>query len=242
MNARSTRHCLRALPAVALVASLFVMTTGVADARTSHKKAAAKDSIVARALLPEVAVFGKPGAAKPNLTLPNPTTNGGPRVFLVEKQRADGWIKVLLPIRPNGSTGWVRPADVKLATNPYRIVVSYKKHKIFVYKGKKRVLRDRVGLGRSITPTPGGKYYVNEFYNVTDKSGPYGPFAYALSGFSEKLQTFKGTDAIIGIHGTNDPSGLGKDVSHGCIRMSNEGVTKLSTIIPLGTPVKITKK
>jgi lipoprotein-anchoring transpeptidase ErfK/SrfK len=43
---------------------------------------------------------------------------------------------------------------------------------------------------------------------------------------------------VIGIHGTNDPSGLGKDVSHGCIRMSNTGINKLARILPLGVPVQ----
>ncbi|HZC98812.1 MAG TPA: L,D-transpeptidase [Actinomycetes bacterium] len=43
---------------------------------------------------------------------------------------------------------------------------------------------------------------------------------------------------MIGIHGTNDPSGLGKDVSHGCIRMSNTGINKLARILPLGVPVQ----
>jgi len=44
---------------------------------------------------------------------------------------------------------------------------------------------------------------------------------------------------VIGIHGTNDPGGLGRDVSHGGIRMSTAGITKLAAILPLGTPVQI---
>ncbi len=67
----------------------------------------------------------------------------------------------------------------------------------------------------------------------------YGPYAYALSGFSQVLKTFDGSDAEIGIHGNDDPSVLGHDVSHGCIRMSNAGVTQLATLLPLGTPVDI---
>ena len=54
------------------------------------------------------------------------------------------------------------------------------------------------------------------------------------------LTSFAGGDGVIGIHGTNDPSTLGKDVSHGCIRMSNSGITKLAKILPLGVPVQIT--
>ncbi|MDQ4133917.1 MAG: L,D-transpeptidase, partial [Actinomycetota bacterium] len=44
---------------------------------------------------------------------------------------------------------------------------------------------------------------------------------------------------VVGIHGTNDPSGLGRSVSHGCIRMSNRGITALAKTLPLGTPVEI---
>ena len=53
------------------------------------------------------------------------------------------------------------------------------------------------------------------------------------------LANFAGGDGVIGIHGTNDASALGHDVSHGCIRMSNEGITKLARTLPLGVPVEI---
>lgn len=67
----------------------------------------------------------------------------------------------------------------------------------------------------------------------------YGPYAYGLSGFSNVLTEFNGGDGVIGIHGTNDPSSIGRDVSHRCIRMSNTGITTLAAILPLGTPVEI---
>ena len=72
-----------------------------------------------------------------------------------------------------------------------------------------------------------------------DPGGPYGPYAYGLSGFSEVLQEFSGGDAEVGIHGNNDSSALGRSVSHGCIRMSNDGITKLAQTLPLGVPVEI---
>ena len=53
------------------------------------------------------------------------------------------------------------------------------------------------------------------------------------------LFDFGGGDGQFGIHGTNDPSGLGRDVSHGCIRMSNAGITLLAQTLPLGVPVEI---
>ncbi len=53
------------------------------------------------------------------------------------------------------------------------------------------------------------------------------------------LTSFNGGDGVIGIHGTNDPSSVGRDVSHGCIRLRNADVTYLAERLPLGTPVRI---
>jgi lipoprotein-anchoring transpeptidase ErfK/SrfK len=45
---------------------------------------------------------------------------------------------------------------------------------------------------------------------------------------------------VIGIHGTNEPQLVGTDVSHGCIRLRNEDISRLVGLLPLGTPVEIT--
>jgi L,D-transpeptidase ErfK/SrfK len=42
-----------------------------------------------------------------------------------------------------------------------------------------------------------------------------------------------------GIHGTNNPSSIGKSVSHGCIRMYNHDVLELASLVPNGTRVSI---
>lgn len=233
----------RRLAVELVVVALALAGTGVAAAdgaaRGERPRKAAQPSIVAQAVVPTIAVYKKAGARTPKLSLSNPTENGGPRVFLVDKQRADGWIRVYLPVRPNHSRGWVRGSDVELATTPYRIEISYSKHRLVVFKGGQRMLRKPVALGEKLTPTPGGKYYLTELYDVPDDSGPYGPFAFALSGFSEKLRQFRGGEAIIGIHGTNRPDSLGRDVSHGCIRIANDSITLLAGAVPLGTPVRI---
>jgi lipoprotein-anchoring transpeptidase ErfK/SrfK len=43
----------------------------------------------------------------------------------------------------------------------------------------------------------------------------------------------------LGIHGTSEPSSIGKAVTHGCIRLANEAITALYPLVPLGTPVYI---
>jgi lipoprotein-anchoring transpeptidase ErfK/SrfK len=42
-----------------------------------------------------------------------------------------------------------------------------------------------------------------------------------------------------GIHGTDQPSSVGRSVSHGCVRMLNEDVERLYPMVPIGTPVYI---
>jgi lipoprotein-anchoring transpeptidase ErfK/SrfK len=193
---------------------------------------------VAQATVRRVGVFTVPGAAAPQQRLANPQPSGAPLVFLVQGQRP-GWLKVLLPVRPNGSSGWIRAAEVRLSQHNFRIVVRLGAHTITVYRGTQVIDREPVGIGRKNTPTPGGLYYTKELLRPPNPDGPYGAYAYGLSGFSNVLSRFDGGDGVIGIHGTNDPSGLGKDVSHGCIRMSNAGVTKLARILPLGVPIEI---
>ena len=192
----------------------------------------------------KVAVYDSPGAAQPARQLTSPLPSGTPLVFLAEDERP-GWLHVALPVKPNGSTGWIRTADVSTYRHDYKILIELSAHRITVTKGSELVLCEPIGVGTTDTPTPGGAYYTKELIQPVDAQGrpdpggPYGPYAYGLSGFSEVLPNFAGGDGVIGIHGTNDPSGLGRNVSHGCIRMSNAGITKLAKILPLGVPVEI---
>jgi lipoprotein-anchoring transpeptidase ErfK/SrfK len=195
-------------------------------------------SVVAQAKVPSVAIFDTSAATTPSKTLPSPQPSGSPLVFLVQGEEGSR-LHVLLPIRPNGSTGWIERADVNLAQHDYRIIVALGAHQITVMKGDAIFLQDPIGVGTKDTPTPGGIYYTKELYKPPNPNGPYGPYAYALSGYSDVLTDFEGGDGVIGIHGTNDPSAIGHDVSHGCIRMSNAGITKLAQTLPLGVPVEI---
>jgi len=79
-----------------------------------------------------------------------------------------------------------------------------------------------------VLPTPHGTYYLVELLKQPDPYGLYGPYAFGLSAFSNVLFSFGGGPGEIGMYGTNNPSALGTDVSHGCIRISNDGITKLA--------------
>ncbi len=199
---------------------------------------------MAQAVVPEVEVFAAADPApgdQPVTVLANPNENGAPLVFLLTGREAGGeWLSVYLPVRPNGSTGFVRADQVAVARNDYRIAVELRAHHLTVTKLGQPVLESDIGVGTAETPTPGGVYYVKELLQPPDPNGPYGPYAYGLSGFSNQLDSFNGGDGVIGIHGTPDPSSIGRDVSHGCIRVPNDVVTSMASFVPLGTPVEIT--
>ena len=202
-------------------------------------------SLAAQAKVPQLGIYDSPSAATPSKTVPNPWLLNEepdkqiPQVFLVEEQRPDGWLRVLLAERPNGSTGWVRQSDVQLTPNPYRMQVNLGDHKITVFQGTNVMYEGDVAIGKAETPTPPGKYYTRVLIQAPDPNTVYGPFAYGLSAHSEVLTEFSGGDAEVGVHGNNDASVLGKSVTAGCIRMDNDQITKLSKVLPLGTPVEI---
>ena len=202
-------------------------------------------SLIARVRVPNVAVYDAPTSPKPSRNFANPwLLNNDPKlpvelVFLVE-QRQGPWLQVLLPIRPNGTTGWVHSQDVTVQQNEFRITVELHAHRLVVYNGESVLLSDTVAVGLPATPTPTGTYFIRVLLKAPDPTTVYGPYAYGLSGHSEALNTFDGGDAELGIHGNNDASVLGTDASHGCIRMSNDKITMLAGMLPLGTPVQIT--
>jgi hypothetical protein len=184
-----------------------------------------------------VPVYDKAGG-KVLRTFGNPQPSGAPLVFLLDKTEKD-WHRVFLPARPNGSTGWVRAADVRVRGVPYRVDVLRGAHRLRLYDRDKLSKEYPVAIGTKDTPTPGGTFYLKELIKPTNAGGVYGPYAYGLSGYSDVLKSFAGGEGVIGIHGTNDPSVIGTDVSHGCIRLRNDDITYLAKLLPLGTPVRI---
>jgi lipoprotein-anchoring transpeptidase ErfK/SrfK len=202
-------------------------------------------SYLAQANVPDLQMYDQPGAAAPSRSFPNPWFVDNdqrypvPQVFLVESVRPDGWVQVLLPIRPNGSTAWVQAADVKLAVNSYRVVVTLAAHQITVFNGANVVYQGPVASGAPATPTPTGHYFIRVLQQAPDPHTVYGPYAYGLSSHSDVLTNFNGGDGEIGIHGNDDASALGHSVSHGCIRMDNAAITNLAKVLPLGTPVDV---
>jgi lipoprotein-anchoring transpeptidase ErfK/SrfK len=215
-----------------------VTTTSTVPAYVSYV-ATAKSSVS------KVNIYSNPTDAAPSKTLDNPWQIDPDypdakiaQVFLVKSQQS-GWAQVLLPVRPNGSTGWVKTSDVDIRQNTYQIKVELGAHRITVTSSGLILYAGPIAVGTSDTPTPTGSYYLRVLIKAVDPTTVYGPYAYGLSSHSDKLNTFNGGDAEIGIHGNNDASVLGRNVTHGCIRMDNDAITRLTKSLPLGTPVEI---
>lgn len=165
----------------------------------------------------------------------------GPVTFLVVSDYSD-WLEVLLPVRPNGTTGWVRVQDMTRLTVHNRLIVELSTNTMIIETDGQEVYREKVSTGTGGTPTPTGLFFVRELVTSEKADGPYGPFAYGLSGYSDKLRSFDGGEGAIGIHGTNNPKALGTAVSFGCVRLSNESLLRLIEFLPLGTPVEIVNR
>jgi lipoprotein-anchoring transpeptidase ErfK/SrfK len=197
----------------------------------------AEAALAADAQLTSIGIFPEPGAP-PSGTLANPNPLGRPLVFLVKEQR-DGWLKVALPSRPNGSTGWIQATDVTLRPVSYRIQVDLTAHRLTLFEGDNPVMEAPVAIGTDKTPTPTGDFYVDGVFKLTSPNGPYGAYALSVTGFSNVLTSFGGGNGQIAIHGTNDPALIGTPASHGCVRMTNADVTTLVSMATAGTPVSI---
>ena len=169
--------------------------------------------------------------------------NGVPTVFSVLAKRLDSgcdpeWYRVQLPLKPNGITGWVRAADVALAPVSTRILVDLSEREVTLYDRGKPVLSARAAIGSAETPTPTGRYYVNQRLRPRDPGGPFGPGAVGISAFSEVLTGWT-QGGPIAIHGTNRPELIGRAVSNGCIRVRNDLLTKIFERTRAGTPVTV---
>ena len=168
----------------------------------------------------------------------NPTYYKNPLVLDVLEDQGE-WLKVLLLARPNHSVGWVKRSDVTLTSTEFRMELDLSTFTLRVYQGDELFEETTVAIGKDSTKTPTGHFYVTEEIKNSTDTGIYGAYILPINGYSEMLDTFDGGLPQIAFHGTNQPELLGTKASNGCVRMSNEAVTKLVEAMPAGTPVDI---
>lgn len=107
----------------------------------------------------------------------------------------------------------------------YRIIVDLSDRQLYLLDHDTVVRGFPIGVGKMLTQTPAGEYTI-----INKQPHPGGPFGAFWMGLSKPHY---------GIHGTNDPASIGHQVSHGCIRMFNEDVLELASLVSVGTMVTI---
>ncbi len=198
-------------------------------------------TLIARVRGPSVKVYKRP-AAHPRSSLLRARELDGkrlPLVFLVTQRKGRGWLHVQLPTRPNQSTAWIRTRTARLSSNAWRLRVELGRKRILVWRGARLISTHRIGVGKSVTPTPHGRYYLTDLVKPPNPNGLYGSYAFGLSAHSKVLSSFGAGDGQIGLHGTNNPKSLGTNVSHGCIRVADSVIESYARHLPLGTPIVI---
>ena len=158
---------------------------------------------------------------------------------------APGWVQVRLAQRPNGSTAWLPVDAVKLSSTPYVIVIDLATTHLSLYKHGRLVFTAPAGIGTRDDPTPPGWYFVAFTEGPPQPNPGYGPFIIVTSAHSSAIANWDGSgDAVIGIHGPlgedSEIGTIGARISHGCIRLHDTALEKLSNLPP-GTPIDIVR-
>ncbi|HYH49237.1 MAG TPA: L,D-transpeptidase [Acidimicrobiia bacterium] len=171
--------------------------------------------------------------------------DGGPVALMVLGARRDArgqlWLRVQLPERPNGRSGWIDADFAVLRQTRWRVVIDRGSRRATAYRSGRRVRSWRVVVGAPGTPTPRGLFAVYE--RVRQPAGSVlGPFALQLTAHSNTLLNYGGGPGRVAMHGRSGPllaDPLGSARSHGCIRMQNRIVRWLASRALPGTPVEV---
>lgn len=170
-------------------------------------------------------------------------TEDGPfEVYPVLESRVDGrgrtWLRIRLPTRPNGRTGWVPRNDLgPLKAVRTMLRVNRPTLRATLYRDGRPIWSSPVGVGKASTPTPAGHFWIRTRLRGIRGAPAYGPYAFGTGAYS-KLSEWPG-GGVVGIHGTDQPRLIPGRPSHGCIRVPNAAVKRLWRLMPIGTPVRI---
>jgi lipoprotein-anchoring transpeptidase ErfK/SrfK len=187
-------------------------------------------------------MYPTPGGKPLRLVQPIAPLGAGPvwlQVRGVKVVAGVRWVKVLLPVRPNGRTGWIRASDMAFRPINLRIDVDLSDRKLKLFRNGKRIRTFPVAVGTPENPTPTGRFAIAEVIPTGDPKAFLGPIVMPITGFSEALNEYAGGNGRVAIHGTSQPELIGQRVSHGCIRMRNADIRRLNRLVRSGTPVII---
>lgn len=147
-----------------------------------------------------------------------------------------GWVQVLLPSRPNSSSGWITDTALDRAFSPYLIRVHLRSLTMELFKGGQRLGNWTVGIGKQSAPTPVGRTFL--LGSFSDAAQQYSPVILPLGTHSPTLDSFGGGPGTVAIHTWPTANVFGTRSSDGCIRVPKDALNQL-TQVPLGTLVLI---
>ncbi len=249
-SARSVVLCVCVLAAglgLASMAFLPLLTPAVASdqAKVKGSKRLSNERTLTRWAHPgsRAPIKARPTSGSRRIASTHPLTEDGfPEVYVVLRKwrspEGRSWLEVRIPMRPNGRTGWLsRSALGPLYLVRTSLIVNRSARRATLYKKGRRVWRAPIGIGKSGTPTPAGRFWIREKFRVAGPAGMYGPMAFGTGAYSV-LSDWPG-GGVIGIHGTDRPGLIPGRPSHGCIRVRNPELRRLWRLMPVGTPVLI---
>jgi hypothetical protein len=160
-------------------------------------------------------------------------------LWALSESRDHRWARVVLPWQPNGRTGWVWLHRRRTVQTQVWVQVDLSRRRLLLMRGR-RVLRSFLaGIGAADSPTPTGRFSVTDPIATGDPSGPFGWYAFGLSGHQPHLPPgWTGGDQLA-IHGTNNPASIGARASAGCVHVSAQALAVLKRWLRPGSPVVI---
>ncbi len=172
------------------------------------------------------------------------TTQDGTSELVFEQQRVlvhgAWWVQVRLPLRPRGTDRLDPAARARRAADgehlPRRLDRADDPDAVPPREGHLQGARS--APGKPSTPTPHGQFYIRDRITGFPPDSLYGPIAFGTSALSNVETDWPG-GGVIGIHGTDEPQLIPGHPSHGCIRLRNADVERLSRLLPIGTPLTI---
>ena len=208
-----------------------MLSDGVSQSRWAYVASAAR---IRRAPRPSGRVVGR---------LHFKTEDNAPEVYLLLRSHVDpqgvDWIRLRIPGRPNGRTGWVRRRALgPLHLTQWRVVVNRRRLRMDVFYAGRRRWSAPVGVGTAGSPTPAGRFWIRERIPVSNPASGYWPFAFGTAAYSQFTDWPGG--GVVGIHGPYfAAAAIPGRISHGCIRLRPRDDAWLARHIGVGTPLLI---
>ena len=204
-------------------------------------------TLTARVVVPATALGAPRAGAAPRMRLVGATAwSGRAQRLMVTGRHTDAsgrrWVRVLLPVRPNGSAGWVPADHVRITGTRVRFEVHLRSRRLEIWSGARRVAAWPAGVGMPGTPTPTGRFAIQDpVPTLPAWRGVYGSWTLTLTAHSPTLRTFMGGDALVAIHGpgTGRSWKVGTASSHGCVILAEPALAVAARYAVPGTPVVV---